>query len=1003
MADRPDRLWIELLGPVEAVVHGRAVALGGRRPRTLFALLALRPGQVVASEAIVDALWGEDPPLRARESLQMHVSRLRKAFADLGTDAGRFVRRAGGYMLDTSGGDRDLDQWHGALGRARRAREAGEPAAARAEIDAGLRLWGGQPLGGVVLNNVLAAERARLEEQRLEAVIEGIELDLELGRHGEVLGQLDALALAHPFAEHLVELQMLALYRSGRQADALAAFRAARDRLVEELGIEPGERLCALHEDVLRHSGELAAPKAARRASRDEAVTEPRGAPSSAPRPLPVPPNRTIGRDRELAAIGAGLRSRATRLLTLTGPGGVGKTRLAIEAARAVEGDFADGACFVSCAPLRDPAQVASAIAEALGAGVLGGESPAQAAERFLATKHLLLVADNFEHVLAAAPVVGGLLAGCPNLTVLATSREPLALQAEERRPVAPLAVPDSGASPEADAVTLFSDRARARDPGFALDEVTAAAVAQICRRVDGLPLAIELAAARCGILSPSEVAERLDEALAAPGAGARDAAARQQTLRATVDWSHALLDDDERAGFARFAVFAGGATVHATEAVTGARLWTIDGLVTKSLLVRRRQPSGPTRLHMLETIRAYAADKLAARADGHEIRERHYRHFLALAERHGAERVLMDADCQGHIERLETEIDNLHAALAWAIERRDARAALRLCVALEHFWWISMRYEEAISWIDRALDLPAAKADAALRVRALCSKGLALWPFRRNAEIRSTLAEADRVARALGDPLIVSHALQVRARLEATDDATTDFGPSIAMAEEAFQLAVAAGDSWATAKAAYATAIAADTIDDHHRCTARAADLLAETGDVYHLARILSAGAINGLLLGGSVVDAKAYADRAAELLHDLHDLQSRAFVLANIGLVAVIAGDTDGAETALRQQLALGRDHLTARYAYDGLKGLAAVAAVHQQDDRCAHLVGAAAAHAVTGALPDPVDAMFQTDFFGPARARLGEDRWATAVRDGADRSLEEAITYALQRPGA
>ena len=553
------------------------------------------------------------------------------------------------------------------------------------------------------------------------------------------------------------------------------------------------------------------------------------------------------------------------------------------------QGDFADGACFVSCAPLRDPAQVASAIVDALGVSVLAGESPAQAAGRFLATKHLLLVTDNFEHVLAATPVVGALLAGCPHLTVLATSREPLALQAEQRQPVAPLAVPESGAPPEADAVTLFSERARARDPGFALDEATAAAVAQICRKVDGLPLAIELAAARSGTLSPVEIAERLDEALAAPGAGARDAAAHQQTLRATVDWSHALLDDDERACFARFAVFAGGATLHAMETVTGARLWTIDGLVTKNLLVRRRQPSGPTRLHMLETIRAYATDKLARAPTTTTSAERHYRHFLALAQRHGDERVLMDADCQGHIERLETEIDNLDAALAWALERRDAHAALRLCVALDHFWSMSMRYQEAINWIDRTLDLPGATADAALHVRALCSKGLALWPLRRSAEVRSTLTEAEHVARALGDPLILSQALQVRARLEATDDATADFAPSIAMADEAFQLAIAAGDAWATAKAAYATAIAADTIDDLHRCTSRAADLLAETGNVYHLARILAAGAYNGLLFGGSLADAKAYADRAAELLHELHDLQSRAFLLANIGVVAV------------------------------------------------------------------------------------------------------------------
>jgi DNA-binding SARP family transcriptional activator len=334
---------VDVLGPVEAWVDGRRVALGGQRPRALLAVLALMRGRVVSSERLIDELWGEDPPARARESLQMHVSRLRKALTEAGGDADRLVSRAGGYVLELGPGGRDVDRWEAALGRARMARAAGRLEAARAAIEAALAVWRGAPLGGASAHELLEGERARLEEERLAATIEGIELDLELGRHGELLGQLEALVIAQPFTERLVELQMLALYRSGRQADALAAFHAARERFVQDLGIEPGQPLRELHEDVLRHADTIGAqPPPAPPGTRGQ-------------RRLPVPPNRTIGREHDLDAIGERLRAGSARLLTLTGPGGVGKTRLALEAARGVQQDFPDGARFVSLAALQRP------------------------------------------------------------------------------------------------------------------------------------------------------------------------------------------------------------------------------------------------------------------------------------------------------------------------------------------------------------------------------------------------------------------------------------------------------------------------------------------------------------------------------------------------------------------------------------------------------------------------------------------------------------------------
>ena len=322
IADSPGGLQIELLGPVEAWVDGKPVALGGQRTRALFALLALTGSRVVTNERLIDELWGQDPPARARDSLQMHVSRLRKALTEAGSDAGRLVSQAGVYRLDVQPGDRDVDHWQQKLGRARRAREAGELAAARAGIEEALRLWRGPPLGGVAANDVLAAERARLEEERLGATIEGIELDLELSRHGELLGQLEALVIAHPFKERLMELQMLALYRSGRQADALAAFHAARGRFVEELGIEPSQPLRELHEDILKHADELSPPADAASAPTLEVRPPPAAPRTFGEGRLPVPPNRTIGREDELGALAERLRAGSVRLVTLTGPGG---------------------------------------------------------------------------------------------------------------------------------------------------------------------------------------------------------------------------------------------------------------------------------------------------------------------------------------------------------------------------------------------------------------------------------------------------------------------------------------------------------------------------------------------------------------------------------------------------------------------------------------------------------------------------------------------------------
>jgi predicted ATPase/DNA-binding SARP family transcriptional activator len=981
---------VDVLGPVEAWVAGARVALGGPHPQALLAVLALMPGRAVSIERLIDELWGEDPPARARDSLQMHVSRLRKALREAGGDGERLVRRGGGYVLELGPGARDVDRWEAALIRARRARSAGQLTAARLAIEEALAVWRGTPFGGAGAHELLDGERARLEEERLAATIEGIELDFELGRHVELLGQLEALVIAHPLKERLVELQMMALYRSGRQADALAVFRAARGRFVEDLGIEPGQSLRELHEDVLRQADTL------------DAEHTPTATSARRDRRLPLPPNRTIGRDDDLAAIRERLRAGLVRLLTLTGPGGVGKTRLAVEVALGTEHEFADGACFVSLADLERPEDVPATFVAALGMIVLTGESPVQAVERFLAAKQLLLVVDNFEHLLSAAPVVGGLLEVCPAVTVLATSREPLSLRAEERYVVKPLAVPDAemiddaGALASVDSVTLFCERARAHDPNFDFAAADPTLIAEICRRLDGLPLAIELAAARCGMLSAEEIAERLAAALSVLGGGPRDAPARQQTLRATIDWSHNLLDDPAKDCFASFAAFAGGATLEAAETVTLAGLDTLQQLVAKSLLVRRNGAHAPTRLQMLETIRAYANEQFALTPDSDAVRDRHYRFYLALAERHGADRALLGEDGRRHAVRLDAEIDNLHAALGWAIGQANAEYALVMSAALGSYWVMGNRYTDAVDWTDQALSLAGADAHPALRVRGLCTKARCLWAVGRGSERSGVLAEAEAIARRLGDPVILSQTLQLRVAHELDNDR---LDVADAIADEALHWARAAGDEWQLAEASREKAIAASNVSDLRKRVDTGARLLEKVGNACHLARLLNDAAYAALCLD-SARDAAEFAARATPIARTLGSGFDQMINSGNVGLAALLTGETEAASEAFRDELRLCREMVVRPVVFEGLRGMAAVAAVQGETNRVATLVGAAAAHRY-GAAPDPVEARLDETFFEPARRQCGTDTWDAAAFDGSGFSFEDAIAYALGEP--
>jgi len=965
-------LQIAILGPVEPRISGQVVGVPAGKQRALLTLLAVRVPRPVSAECAGEALWPRAAPAEALRSLQVTVSRLRRS---LGAAGPALETVASGYRLALEHDAIDSRRFETLVNEAQRLHVAGDAATARRLLDDALGMWRGPALADVAYESFAQAEIARLDELRLAALEQRIDVRLAQGEHALVVAELEQLSAEHPSRERLVGLLMLALYRCDRQADALAVYRKGRQRLVEELALEPSAALRDVERAILIQSDELAAPAALD---------------ASGELGLPILPNRTIAREHELAALAERLPTRSVRLVTLTGPGGVGKTRLALEAARAVAPEFPDGARFVSLAAVQRSGDVAAEIVKTLRIIVLSGESPERAVVRFLAAKQLLLVTDNFEHLVAAAPFISGLLGSCPGLTVLATSREPLALQAEERYPVEGLA--------GADAVELFCERARAHDPGFDGGDGDATAVAEICGRVDGLPLGIELAAARCAFLPPAEIAERLDAALAAPGAGARDSPARQQTLRATIDWSHELLSDDEKACFARFAVFAGGVTTEAAEAITGAELHTLAGLLAKSLVVRGRDAHTPTRLGMLDTIHAYASERFAASADVKAVRERHYRYYLALAQRHGSDRALWSAGGTEHLATLDADIDNLHAALGWAIAQANTEGALALAVALGRYWIMRSRWADAVDWVEQALNLPGADAHPVLRVYALRTKATCLWPLGRGAEQCADVAAAEAIARRLGDPVILAQALQSRVHheLEAGRLDVAD-----AIADEALHCARAAGDDWEIAEASYRKALAAPSIPDLRERVDTAAALLSDVGNVHELAKLL-ADAAYAALCRDSEGDAKDFAARATRVARGLHSPDVRLINSGNFGLAALLTGETDTASRAFREELTLGREMVVRPAVFEGLRGLAAVAVVGGDDKRAATLVGAAAAHRY-GLPEDRVEVRLNETFFEPARARCGTDAWNAATRVGMLLSFEEAIAYALEEPHA
>ncbi|MFE5520282.1 BTAD domain-containing putative transcriptional regulator [Streptomyces virginiae] len=699
---------ISMLGALDVRGEdGSGVGVGGPRLRALLILLALEPGRVVASELLVDGIWQDTPPAGAPNALQALVSRLRRALPGIDVES-----HPAGYRLVVEPDAVDVVRFE-RLASAGRGALARDPDTAARLLREALELWRGPALLDVAASPFFRAPVTRLSELRTAVLEDRVEADLRVGRGRELTAELTSLVAEHPLRERLVGALMRSLVAAGRPAEALTVYGNARTALAEELGVDPSPELSALHTAVLR--GQVEVP-----AGPPPATYAPTPSPSPSPTPSPSPPTnlRTglasfVGRDEDLDQVDS-LMARF-RLTTLTGPGGAGKTRLAVQSARPLLARFPDGVWLVELGPLSAEADVAPAVLNALGLRDQAATT-GDALDRLTAalrTRTALLVLDNCEHLIeAAATTADRLLGACPGLRILATSREPLGLTGEALWPVRPLALPPS----DADAtqalsyasVRLLNDRAAAARSDFAVTEESARAVTRICRALDGIPLAIELAAARLRTMGVEQLATRLDDRFRLLTGGARTAQRRHRTLRAVVDWSWELLTEAERALLRRLATFPGGATVEAAEEVCAGGpveaydvLDLITSLADKSLLVT----AGDGRYRLLETIRAYGLERLEEADEREPLRRAHAAYFTALAK--AADPYLRRAEQLEWLGRLTAEHDNLAAALRGAITAGDARAAVRLVAAAGWYWWLGGHKADGAELAARALALP--------------------------------------------------------------------------------------------------------------------------------------------------------------------------------------------------------------------------------------------------------------------------------------------------------
>ncbi|MET7299471.1 BTAD domain-containing putative transcriptional regulator [Embleya sp. NPDC005575] len=974
------------------------MTIGGARLRALLIRLVLDPGRPVSADRLIAAVWGDEPPTGAGNALQSLISRLRRQLP-VELDSG-----PAGYVLRVRPEDVDAHMFGTLAVRGRRQLGERDPAGAAETLGRALALWRGPALADAADASFAIGPAARLAEQRLGAIEDRAQAQLTLGHSRGLAAELEQLTREYPLRERLYGLLIRTLHEEGRRADALTLYQDLRERLADELGIDPSPDLEAAYLAVLRGGDPRPAVADAPAVSAAPPAGRASGATRPAPGNLPARLTTFVGREDEVVRVDRLLAE--SRLVTVVGPGGAGKTRLSIEAGAriAARGEGVDGGVwFVELAPVLDPLDVPQAVLSALGRREVGlldthvpgsGRDVVERVVELLAGRASVLILDNCEHLIAAAATFAGrLLARTPTLRILTTSREPLGIDGEMLCPLGPLALPPVGVDAAEGmayaSVRLFADRARAVRPGLVIDTDTIGAVAEICRRLDGQPLAIELAAARTRSLTPTQIACRLDDRFRLLTGGSRTALPRHQTLRAVVEWSWDLLEKRERVALRRLSVFAGGTTLEAAEVVLPGTdfaaadvLDLLAGLVDKSLV--DVIGTTETRYRLLETIQAYASERLVDAGEVAAIAARHAQWFTRYAEE-------ADARLRGHeqidaLNRIAAEHDNLAVVLRYAIDHQDADLATRLIEALSWFWAMRGNHGEAHAWGHEGLAVPG-PAPQGKRAGALAFHALHAFSVGERWDAVRAYAGARLIIRRQGVdlPPALPVFVDMLAAVMRGDD------PALG---RALNEADALGDEWTQAMARLMRghfAVNLGRPDDAVSFLTDARDRFAAMGDRWGRASAIS-GLAELLMYTSEFDGALAAVDDALELLRELQAEDEIPQLLIRRGMIHARSGDIDLARQVMTDLNERTEAHATPMLQLFGELGLGELARFVGDFEEAEHRYQLAFAELPNARLLPPQ--LTGSLYIGRAHVACGRGD-LTAARS----FLEAAVPHALQ----